>query len=359
MTRPITAATRLVPPALGPSAGAAGRAIAPGAEPPLGVVVIGRNEGERLKRCLASLAGTPWPVVYVDSGSTDGSGAHARSVGAEVVELDRALPFTAARARNAGIARLRARHPETVAIQFVDGDCEVLEGWIPAALRMLAADPRCGAVAGRRRERHPDGSVYNLLCDIEWNTPVGQATACGGDALVRVAALDAVDAYDSSLIAGEDEDLCVRMRQQGWTIQRIDIDMTLHDAAMTSMRQWWKRTERSGYAFARVHDRHKASAVPHFQRQVRSTLVWGGAVPALLVGAMPISPLLPVLGLALYGHLSWRVARGLRRRGFAGREAWTYGVHCALAKLPQMVGYARFHLDRLRRRDTVIIEYKS
>ncbi|MFF8801640.1 MULTISPECIES: glycosyltransferase family 2 protein [unclassified Methylobacterium] len=329
------------------------------AEGPLGFVVIGRNEGERLKRCLASLAGTPWPVVYVDSGSTDGSGAHARSVGAEVVELDPGLPFTAARARNAGIAQLRRIQPETAIIQFIDGDCEVLEGWLPAALRVLGADRRCGAVAGRRRERHPDGSVYNLLCDIEWNTPVGPAAACGGDALVRVAALDAVGAYDPILIAGEDEDLCVRMRQQGWTIQRIDADMTLHDAAMTTMRQWWKRTERSGYAFARVHDRHRASAVPHFRSQVRSTLVWGGAVPALLVALAPISPLLPILGLPLYGHLSWRVARGLRRRGFVEREAWTYGVHCALAKLPQMVGYARFHLDRLRRRDSGLIEYKG
>ena len=329
------------------------------AEGRLGIVVIGRNEGERLKRCLASLAGTPWPVVYVDSGSTDGSGAHARAAGAEVVELDPALPFTAARARNAGIACLRRMQPRTALIQFVDGDCEVFADWIPASLRLLGTDARCGAVAGRRRERNPDGSVYNLLCDIEWNTPVGQADACGGDALVRVAALDAVGAYDAALIAGEDEDLCVRMRQQGWTIRRIDVDMTLHDAAMTTAGQWWKRTERSGYAFAKVHDRHRASAFPHFRRQVRSTLVWGGAVPVLLVGSMPLSPLLPILGLALYGHLAWRVARGLRRRGFVAREAWTYGVHCALAKLPQMVGYARFHLDRLRRCDSVIIEYKG
>lgn len=336
----------------------AGERAAPEADGSLGIVVIGRNEGERLKRCLGSLTGTPWPVVYVDSGSIDGSSAVARSFGAAVVELDPAYPFTAARARNEGIQRLRRIQPTTTYIQFVDGDCEVFDGWIAAGVRALGAERRLAAVAGRRRERDPDGSVFNLLCEIEWCTPVGEAAACGGDALVRVAALDAIGAYDSSLIAGEDEDLCVRMRREGWTIRRIDADMTRHDAAMTTLRQWWKRTERSGYAFAKVHARHKRSAIPHFRREVRSTLVWGGAFPGLLLALAPVFPALAVLGLALYLHLAWRVARHLERRGFPARAALAYGVHCALAKAPQMLGLTRYHLDRLRRRDSVLIEYK-
>ena len=39
----------------------------------LGIVTIGRNEGERLRRCLSSVVGRGMPVVYVDSDSTDGS----------------------------------------------------------------------------------------------------------------------------------------------------------------------------------------------------------------------------------------------------------------------------------------------
>ena len=65
----------------------------------IGVIAIGRNEGERLRRCLDSVVGKGFSVVYVDSNSTDGSVDFARSVGAEVVELDMSLPFSAARAQ--------------------------------------------------------------------------------------------------------------------------------------------------------------------------------------------------------------------------------------------------------------------
>src|SRR5947209_19431049 len=99
----------------------------------VGVVAVGRNEGERLRRCLASLQGQSAALVYVDSGSTDGSVAVARSFGASVVELDTSVPFTAARARNAGFDRLMAEHPDLAYVQFVDGDCEVDPDWVGRA----------------------------------------------------------------------------------------------------------------------------------------------------------------------------------------------------------------------------------
>src|SRR3990170_3982962 len=92
----------------------------------LGIVAIGRNEGERLRACLRSVVGDNRVVVYVDSGSTDGSVEMARSMGAEVVELDLATPFTAARARNEGFHRLEQLNPNVAFVQFVDGDCEVV-----------------------------------------------------------------------------------------------------------------------------------------------------------------------------------------------------------------------------------------
>src|SRR5204863_8125599 len=128
--------------------------------PPLAVVVIGRNEGGRLRRCFASVCGPDTAVVYVDSGSTDGSIALARAMGIEVVELDLRVPFTAARARNAGWQRVQAD-----CVQFVDGDCELRSGWLAAAQEHLRTHPEAGAVAGRLRERHPERSIYNRLCD--------------------------------------------------------------------------------------------------------------------------------------------------------------------------------------------------
>src|SRR5687768_17706012 len=96
----------------------------------VGVIAIGRNEGERLRRCLASVVGKGCAaVVYVDSNSSDGSVAMARGMGVEVVELDMSLPFSAARARNAGFERLVQAAPHVEFVQFVDGDCEVQPTW--------------------------------------------------------------------------------------------------------------------------------------------------------------------------------------------------------------------------------------
>lgn len=193
--------------------------------PAIAAVVIGRNEGERLIRCLRSLQGQVQQLIYVDSGSTDGSAAAARDLGAEVVDLDLSRPFTAARARNAGLAALSSG---IELVQFADGDCELDPGWIGAAADFMQTHPRAAAVCGRRRERFPEASVYNRLCDAEWNTPVGEATACGGDAMMRVAAVYTAGGYREGLIAGEEPELCLRLRRAGWQVWRLDAEMTLH-----------------------------------------------------------------------------------------------------------------------------------
>ncbi len=169
----------------------------------LGCVVIGRNEGDRLRRCLESLLGRAQRIVYVDSGSTDGSPQMAREKGVEVVALDMSRPFTAARARNEGFVRLMEIDPAIDRVQFVDGDCEVVADWLERASAELDLRPELAVVCGRRRERHPEASVYNQLCDIEWDTPIGDAYTCGADAMKRVSAYRQFGGFEPSLIAGE------------------------------------------------------------------------------------------------------------------------------------------------------------
>ncbi len=325
----------------------------------IGVVAIGRNEGQRLRRCLESLKGRAARIVYVDSGSTDDSVAFAKSIGADVVELDRALPFTAARARNLGIAHLRAHAPQIELVQLVDGDCEIVAGWLETAERTLRADPKLAVVCGRRRERHPEASIYNQLCDIEWNTPLGPADACGGDALMRLEALGEVGGYDDNLIAGEEPDLCLRMRQRGWKILRIDAEMTLHDANMTQLRQWWRRNVRAGWAFAEGSARHGREPEKHWVRETRSNWFWGVGVP---VAALTMA--VPTMGLSLglgggYVVLGTRVKAAMRRRGLTDGEASLYARYCVLSKLPQGLGQVRYWMNRLAGRRARLIEYKG
>jgi GT2 family glycosyltransferase len=325
----------------------------------LGAVVIGRNEGDRLIACLDSLVGKVGRVVYVDSGSTDRSVEEAEARGAEVVALDTTIPFTAARARNAGLDRLMERAPAPRFVQFVDGDCEVVDGWLDRANAALESRPELAVVCGRRRERFPEASIYNRLADLEWDTPVGDAEACGGDALMRVEALRAVGGFDPSLIAGEEPDLCLRLRLEGWKVARIDAEMTRHDLAMTRFGQWWKRHVRAGFAYAEGAFRHGKTPGRPWVRQALSNAFWGLAWPiGCLVLAWPTGGL-SVLGLLGYPLIALRAARGRSRRGTPAGPSAAFGISCAASKLPQAIGGLRFALDRLRGRRSGLIEYKG
>jgi len=297
----------------------------------VGAVAIGRNEGERLKQCLESLRRDLDRVVYVDSGSIDGSVDLARSLQVEVVELDLGQPFTAARARNAGFARLLENNPELAFVQFVDGDCELRPTWLPAALAYLRDHKQVAIACGRRRERFPQATPYNQLCDLEWDTPVGETQACGGDFLVHVEAFRQVGGFQEDLIAGEEPDLCFRLRRHAWKIARLDEEMTLHDAAMTRMGQWWQRSKRSGYADMEASQR-RGRYEPHLRRRVWSNVLW--SLP-------PAWPLWPVLWTRVY-----------RRRGAL------YATHIVAGKLAHTAGIFAYWSRRLHRAKPALIEYK-
>jgi GT2 family glycosyltransferase len=325
----------------------------------VGVVAIGRNEGERLRRCLESVVRDVRCAVYVDSGSTDDSVAIAMSLGVDVVMLDVAQAFTAARARNAGIDRLTTHWPGVEFVQVVDGDCELIAGWIESAMQFMHTYEKAAIVCGRRREREPDATVYNRLCDLEWDTPVGEAKACGGDALIRLEAFQAVHGFNPTLIAGEEPELCVRVRGAGWTVHRIDHDMTWHDAQMRRFGQWWKRAVRAGHAYAEGAALHGSTPEKHWVREVRSAWFWGVLLWLIALAAVPLTYGLSLLLLAAYGVLYWRVYGWGMRRGWPKRLARLYATYTMLSKLPQCVGQATYWLNRLRGRRTRLMEYKE
>ena len=325
---------------------------------PLGVVIIGRNEGERLRRCLDSVVGRGHTVVYVDSGSTDGSVEVARAKGAEVVELDMSCPFTMARGRNAGFSRLEEIAPEVRFVQFVDGDCEVVAGWLETALNAIENRPDVAIVGGRRRERFPMQSIYNRLADIEWDSPIGEVKYCGGDALVRVEAFRQVGGYNVDLIAGEDPDLAVRVRQHGWIILRIDAEMTLHDMAMTRFSQWWKRHERSGFAFAEGAAMHGKPPERHWVHHVRSLQLWGIVLPLAIVALACMTHGVGLIFALVYPFQVFRIARRSHKAGLPWRNAWLYGGAVLLGRFPNALGAIRYWRSRLLGRRQGLIEYK-
>lgn len=321
----------------------------------VGVVIIGRNEGERLVRCLNSLVQHTNQMVYVDSGSTDNSIRAATDLGADIVALDMSQPFTAARARNEGYTKLKKLYPHIEFVQFVDGDCEVNPQWLECAISFLDGQQQVAAVCGRRRERFPDKTVYNKLCDIEWDSPVGEAKACGGDVLMRVVAFESVHGFRASLIAGEEPELCVRLRAAGWKIWRLEQEMTLHDAAMTTFSQWWKRTTRAGHAFAEGAYLHGAPPERHWVQESNRAWIWGLVIPVIALLLSLISVKWGLLCLLIYPVQVIRLAKHNRE---LGKEAWMRAFFLVLGKFPEMVGQVKFFQRVCSGKQGRLIEYK-
>jgi GT2 family glycosyltransferase len=326
----------------------------------VGVVVIGRNEGERLRRCLLSVQEQAGSVVYVDSGSTDGSPTTAAALRVEVVELDPSVPFSAGRGRNAGLERLIELSSSLEFVLFVDGDCEVAGRFVEVGRQALVDDARIAAVAGRLRERFPERSVYNRLCDMEWDVPPGEAKSCGGIALFRVSALREAGGFNPRVVAGEEPELCLRLRERGWTIKRLPDDMATHDAAMTRFSQWWKRAVRAGHAYAEGSAIHGRSPERHFVRESLSGWVYGVAIPfAILAATVAISPWALVAAI-VYPLLFVRIAVGRTR---SHRDPWTfaflYAGACLVAKPAECWGQTRYWYRRMLGRRPQIIQHKA
>lgn len=317
----------------------------------IGAVVIGRNEGQRLVRCMAALQADDGigTIVYVDSGSTDASVDVARAAGATVVTLDLDRPFTAARARNAGFDALR-EIASPAFVQFIDGDCELDPNWTRTAHDFMHAHPRTAVACGRRREKFPEASVYNRLIDREWDTPIGEARACGGDALMRAEAFTEAGGFNPAMIAGEEPELCVRLRLSGWKIHRLDAEMTLHDAALTRFGQWWKRAWRAGHAYAEGAALHGGPPDFHNRPQTRRALLWGLGVPLAAALGLFVTPWAVLLLLLWPVQVLRLLVRG---------EGWPRAAFLTLSKLPEAGGILEYSLRRLTGRQAQIMEYKS
>lgn len=321
----------------------------------LSVVIIGRNEGERLSRCLASVkamqpvAGEV-EIIYVDSGSTDDSLERARTSGAQTVALRSVRP-TAAIGRNAG---WRASHGEW--ILFLDGDTALDKRFACAALDAARNDARIAAVWGHRREMFPNANLFHRALDLDWVYRPGWSEFCGGDALMRREALEQTGGFDETLIAGEEPELCLRLRSAGYRILHIDAPMTLHDLAVSRWSQYWRRAFRAGYAYAQMAFRSRSGRLRLWAGESRANVVRTLALGALLAALCTPGAAPAAAGALLL--LTLRSAFKARWKSDNRFSLLCYGVHSHLQQLPIFLGQAAFWWDQVRQRWRGLIEYK-
>ena len=321
----------------------------------IGFVVIGRNEGQRLVACLSSLKDYLPQAIYVDSGSTDNSVKNAQSIGFHVCVLDMSVPFTAARARNIGFNQLIQHYPHLKYVHFLDGDCILEANWINQALSFIQNNPEIAVVCGRRSEIHPEQSIYNYMCDLEWDTPIGLTKACGGDALFSVSAFKAANGYRDSLIAGEEPELCLRIRQLGFKVWRLDALMTKHDAAIFKFSQWWKRSKRTGYAYAEGAYLHGNPPESHWVKERNRGLIWALGIPFVCLIAMWYNP---IFGLLLCIYPIQIIINALKFKHL-GKFALMQSSFFMLGKFSETAGQLKYYYNRMLNKNSQLIEYKD
>ncbi len=329
--------------------------------PRVSVVVIGRNEGERLLRCLDSVVNAHWgqttyELIYVDSRSTDGSVARARALGATALVVSDAKP-NAAKARNLGWQAASGEF-----ILFLDGDTQLHPDFVTHALATLTNPALCAAW-GHRRESNPGQSLYTKVLDLDWVYPTGRTLYFGGDVLVRRAALAQVNGFDVTLNAGEEPELCARLRAAGWEIEHIDVPMTQHDLAVNTFRAYWLRAYRSGIAYAEVAQRMKLRGdvlwQHEAQRDFRHGLVFSVS-PLLFAAALWLSP---ALALALLALALLFVARTAKRCAWKAPGQWglctQYAAHALFQKIPALFGQLKWRRARRQQAEIALVDYKK
>lgn len=329
-------------------------------EDSVGIVVIGRNEGERLRTSLSSVNQFGYPVVYVDSGSTDDSVNVAKTMVTLVHELDRSSPFSAARARNEGFDVITKAFPSLKYVQFVDGDCVVAPGWFDAGIEALSAEDSPSLVLGHRKELKPDFTVYNRLAAIEWDSPVGELTNFGcliGSFLVKVPVFREMNGFKTNVIAGEDSELGVRMCLAGHTMEKIDHHMETHDANILKFSQWWNRAVRAGHAIGQRAHINGNTAVKDCVKERKSTIVWGIAMPLVAIIMLFIMPLISLGILSLYGLMFYKVYRYMKKQGMTHDDAMIYTTSIVVGKVANGVGFLKFQMNAMKKH-YVLIEYK-
>lgn len=315
----------------------------------LSVVVIGLNEEARLRGALQAVFDTrpahcELEVFYVDSGSKDGSVAIAEAMpGVQVLCLQTQRP-SAAKARNLGLAHAHGDY-----VQLIDGDSVLQAGWLEAAVQMLEANSGIACVFGQCVEAFPEQSIYMRVCGLDWHIPAGDHRLCGGNSMWRRDVIAAHGFFDEALQLGEEPDLCYRVRQQGHRIVCVDQPMVLHDLAMVTFKQYWKRGEATGKAYARVASRYWRLPEKMWLREVVRNFIepflWAAVV---LLGAVIVGG----VGGGLLALLAWwllraaKIARAVRKRADGWLGACLYGLHCQFIRLPVVVGQVKGLLQR-------------
>lgn len=317
----------------------------------VGVVIIGRNEGERLILCLESVLNAGVPCVYVDSQSKDNSVNEAKQLGVTTVVLDASSPINASRARNTGFQELIERNPELEFVHFIDADCELNGNWLGHAVNELKLSKEVAIVCGRLHEKYKLRNIYTRLCDIDWYIEPGNILACGGIFTVKRDVFSKMNGFDETLIAGADPELCQRVCEANYKIVCLPSDMGTHDSNMEHFSEYWKRSVKTGYAYI------SRMTLGGSYKPVLSACIWGAIMPFIVFFLIFLNVNFAWL-LLIYPIQCVRIFLKFKNQPFPVYSKYLYSVFCIIGKFSEVIGVLKFKYNSIMSFKQEIIEYK-
>jgi glycosyltransferase involved in cell wall biosynthesis len=199
----------------------------------LSVVLISKNQAWSIVRLMESVvretASVPSKeIILMDSASTDETVELAGAYPIRIFRLQPGQALSPAIGRYVGYQQARGQY-----VLFLDGDTELVEGWLRHALRVMRETPGAGAVTGHVINL-PTAAVKEplpLLRKMEMRAPrevLWGSYGGGGAAMYRRAVLDEVGTFNPYLNSDEEPELGLRIRHAGFRILELDYPLVRH-----------------------------------------------------------------------------------------------------------------------------------
>ena len=284
----------------------------------LSVVIIGKNEEQFIAKAIASVLEATKTlaaeVIYVDSASTDRSIEEAQKFPIRILQLKPDWHLSVAAGRYTGSLNSTGEY-----IFFLDGDAEADKDWLVKAVEFMDNSPEYGACAGVLDEVYmtDDGEVVggqDNMFGQDLDADVSDMKALGGLALYRTAAFDKVGLVNPYLPTGEDDELCMRIRNAGYKVARIKGRMAVkYTEKRESLHEVFRRCRTKMYDYGAVirysalyggGTQYTLEMIPYVASFVVATIIAAVAIPFMIVNGQLVV-LLVAAGLAL-GYMFYK-----------------------------------------------------
>lgn len=200
----------------------------------LSVVLITKNQAWNISRLIESVLRatscvSSKEIILVDSASTDETVTLASLHPLNIFRLEPGQRLSPAIGRYIGYKQSSGEY-----VLFLDGDTELIPGWLPHALLLMCERPDVGGVTGGVINLPTSAAAQRAAAPAQKThaAPPKEVLWCnyggGGVAMYRRSAMERAGTFNPNLNAEEEPELGLRIRHAGYRLLELDYPMAFH-----------------------------------------------------------------------------------------------------------------------------------